>query len=51
MKKEYVTPEIEMIKLSLQDVILTSTESGISSQIGDGSASGSSSDPFGDLTP
>ena len=37
MKKEYVTPEFEMINLSLQDVILTSTESGISSEIGSGS--------------
>ncbi len=47
MKREYESPELELIKLTLADVVLASTESGIGENIGGGNDDGG--DPFDDF--
>ena len=41
MKNSYESPDFEIVKFSLTDVVLASTESEIGSSIGDGGGTGS----------
>lgn len=47
MKKEYIAPELELVRYRLLDAILSSPTENLGSQIGDGDSGGEIDDPLG----